>query len=142
MHFIKAQNVLLPTRFYSSDAGGCKVTIATGKKSSVFASQYYDTSAEGNMRQRLLQELWPQGWQGHPTPAARRPTALCKELQAELPAAQSRRWHSQRLMVPTACLQHRSGSSCTTWYQPREHTEPLRPPSVSTDFKADIISSI
>jgi len=49
--------------------------------------------------------------QGHLIPAAHRPTAPCKELQAELPAAQSRRWHFQRLTVPTACLQNRSGSS-------------------------------
>lgn len=46
MHFIKAWNVLLVTRFYSSDAGSWEVTIATGKKSYLFASQYYDRSAE------------------------------------------------------------------------------------------------
>lgn len=141
MHFIKARNVLLLTCFYSSDAVSCKVTIATGKKKArVFASQYYDTSAEGNVRQSLLQEPWPQGWShaGPPDPSSTQTHSTVQGAAGWAPSSSE-----QEVAFPKAHSAHRLPAAqvrillapCSINHGSRQNL--LQPPSVSPDFKGD-----
>lgn len=113
MHFIKTWNVLLVTRFYSSDAGSWEVTIATGKKA-ICLQVNIMTEVQKQSKARTVpgagaaaRAIQHKATFSQPCRGRHRPTP---PTEMRVPATQSRRYYLKRSTVPSASWRHGSRS--------------------------------